>query len=92
MGLSAITELGPVRDASGRMKIAHAVAVYLQDLADATKTGERARTTQRGYKRAVEAFRDNCGVQYREDITADILRRQQDRPCACLLCRLGAVR
>ncbi|MGB7731842.1 MAG: site-specific integrase [Candidatus Acidiferrum sp.] len=77
MGLSAITELGPARDTSGRMKIAHAVAVYLQDLTDATKTGERAGTTQRGYKRAVEAFRDQCGVQFMEDITADVLRRHK---------------
>ena len=77
MGLSAITELGPARDTSGRMKIAHAVAVYLQDLTDATKTGEHAGTTQRGYKRAVEAFRDQCGVQFMEDITADVLRRHK---------------
>ncbi|MGO9840270.1 MAG: tyrosine-type recombinase/integrase [Candidatus Acidiferrales bacterium] len=75
MGLSAITELGPARDASGRMKIAHAVAVYLQDLADATKTGERSKGTERGYKNAVEDFRDHCGVEFLDEITAEVLKR-----------------
>jgi hypothetical protein len=31
--------------------------VYLQDLADGTKTGEQSKGTERGYKNAVEDFR-----------------------------------
>lgn len=74
MGLSSITEFAP-KDKSGRTRISHAVAVYLQDLADATKTGERSKGTERGYKNAVEDFRDHCGVEFLEQVTADVLRR-----------------
>jgi integrase len=74
MGLSTIAEFAP-KDKSGRTRISHAVAVYLQDLADATKTGERSKGTERGYKNAVEDFRDHCGVEFMEQITADVLRR-----------------
>ncbi len=76
MGLSPISEFAPpTKDKSGRMKISHAVAVYLQDLADTVKTGERSKGTQRGYKNAVEDFRDNCGVQFMEEVTGEVLRR-----------------
>jgi len=74
MGLSAITEFAP-KDKSGRTRISHAVAVYIQDLADATKTGERSKGTERGYKNAVEDFRDHCGVEFLEQVTGDVLRR-----------------
>src|SRR5208283_3297795 len=75
-GLLPISEFGPpAKDKSGRMKISHAVAVYLQDLADTVKTGERSKGTQRGYKNAVEDFRDHCGVQFMEEVTGDVLRR-----------------
>jgi len=44
MGLSPIAEFGsPMKDKSGRTRIAHAVAVYLQDLADSIKTGEKSK-------------------------------------------------
>src|SRR5260370_3889103 len=78
MGLAPITELAaPGNDKAGRTRISHAVAVYLQDLADTVKTGERSKGTQRGYKNAVEDFRDNCGVEYLEDVTGDVLRRHK---------------
>ena len=74
MGLSPISELAaPARDKTGRTRIPHAVAVYLQDLADTIKIGERSKGTQRGYKNAVEDFRDNCGVEYLEDVTGEVL-------------------
>ncbi len=75
MGLSPIGELAAPKDKSGRTKIAHAVAVYLQELADTVKTGEKTKETQRSYKNAVEHFRDDCGVEYLEDVTGDVLRR-----------------
>jgi integrase len=76
MGLAPISELAaPTKDKSGRMKISHAVSVYLQDLGDTVKTGERSKGTQRGYKNAVEDFRDNCGVQFMEEVTGEVLRR-----------------
>jgi hypothetical protein len=56
LGLTPVTEFAP-KDKSGRTRISHEVAVYLQDLADATKTGERSKGTERGYKNAVEDFR-----------------------------------
>jgi integrase len=74
LGLSSISEFAP-KDKSGRTRISNAVAVYLQDLSDATKTGERSKGTERGYKNAVEDFRDNCGVEFIEQINADVLRR-----------------
>ena len=45
------------------------------DLGETVKTGERSRGTQRGYKNAVEDFRDNCGVQFMEEVTGEALRR-----------------
>jgi integrase len=76
MGLSPISELtAHGKDKAGRTKIADAVAVYLQDLADTVKTGEKSKGTQRSYRNAVEHFRDNCGVEYLEDVTGDVLRR-----------------
>jgi hypothetical protein len=42
LGLSPIAELSSTSK-SGRMKIAHAVAVYLQNLSDNIKTGERSK-------------------------------------------------
>lgn len=51
------------------------MAVYVQDLADATKTGERSKGTERGYKNAVEDLRDHCGVEFLEQITAEVLRQ-----------------
>lgn len=47
----------------------------MQDLADATKTGERSKGTERGYKNAVEDLRDHCGVEFLEQITAEVLRQ-----------------
>jgi integrase len=67
--------LEPTKGKSGKMKISHAVAVYVQDLSDATKTGERSKGTERGYKQAVEDFRDHCHVSYMEDVTGEVLRR-----------------
>jgi integrase len=76
MGLSPISELtAHGKDEAGRTKIDHAVAVYLQDLADTVKTGEKSKGTQRSYKNAVEHFRDNCGVEFLEQVTGDVLRR-----------------
>jgi integrase len=76
MGLSPISELAaPAKDRSGHTPISHAVALYLQDLADAVKTGEKSKGTEGGYKKAVEDFRDNCGVEFMEEITGDVLRR-----------------
>jgi integrase len=75
-GLSRITELSPTGK-SGRMKISHAVAVYLQNLSDNIKTGERSKGTEQGYKIAVESFRDNCGVVYMDQITGDVLRQHK---------------
>lgn len=74
LGLAPIVEFA-AKDKSGRTRISHAVAVYLQDLADTVKTGERSKGTQRGYKNAVEDFRDNCGVEFLEQVTGDVLRR-----------------
>ena len=67
----------PRGESQGRTKISHAVAVYVQDLADSRKTGEKSKGTERGYKQAVECFRDNCGVTDMEDVTADVLRRHK---------------
>jgi integrase len=76
MGLASIAELAaPARDRSGRTRISHAVAVYLQDLADTVKTGEKSKGTERGYKNAIEDFRDHCGVEFLEEVTGDVLRR-----------------
>jgi integrase len=76
MGLQTIVELGsPIKDKSGRTQISHAVAVYLQDLADSVKTGEKSKGTESGYKKAIEDFRDNCGVELMEEVTGEVLRR-----------------
>lgn len=60
--------------ASGRVRISDAVAKYVQELTARVKTGEAARSTLRGYKNAVEGFRDSCGVTYLDEITGDVLR------------------
>jgi site-specific recombinase XerD len=46
-------------------------------LADQTTTGERSKNTERGYKNAVEDFRDNCEVEFLDEITAEVLKRYQ---------------
>jgi integrase len=74
MGLSTITELAAAKNKTGKTRISHAVAIYVQDLSDSVKTGERSTGTLRGYKNAVEDFRDNCGVEFLEQVTGDVLR------------------
>jgi integrase len=74
MGLSAITELAAPSEPN-RTRISHAVATYLQELTDAVQTGEKSKGTEGNYKKAVEDFRDHCGVEFIEDVTGDVLRK-----------------
>ena len=61
-------------NADKRVRIADAAAKYIHDLTNDVKTGDRARSTLRGYKLAVEDFRDNCGVTFLDEITGEILK------------------
>jgi integrase len=60
-----------------RVRIADAVAEYVKRLDDSVKTGERASNTSVAYKLAVEDFANNCGVEYLDEVTAEVLRQHK---------------
>ncbi|MGB7729446.1 MAG: site-specific integrase [Candidatus Acidiferrum sp.] len=74
MGLASITELDAPSNPS-RIRIASAVTTYLEELANAVRTGEKSSGTEMGYRKAVEDFRDNCGVEFLDQVTGDVLRK-----------------
>jgi integrase len=75
MGLSPIGLLEDVKqNASNRLRIADAVTKYIADLEASVTTGERSKGTWRGYKNAVDDFRDQCGVEFMDEITGEILK------------------
>jgi hypothetical protein len=74
MGLASITELDAPSNPS-RIRIASAVTTYLEELANAVKTGEKSSGTEMGYRKAVEDFRDHCGVEFLDQVTGDVLRQ-----------------
>jgi integrase len=65
------------RHVPDRIRIKDAVAQYVQRLEDSVKTGERTTATKAGYKLAVEDFSENCGVEFLDEITGDVLRRHK---------------
>jgi integrase len=60
-----------------RVRIADAVAEYVQRLEDSVKTGERSNATLAGYKLAVEDFANTCGVEYLDEVTGEVLRQHK---------------
>jgi integrase len=77
-GLLPIHDAGVVSDLKespeGRIRVSDSVAKYLIDLNASVKTGEKSPGTLRGYKNAVEDFRDQCGVEYLEEVTGEVLK------------------
>lgn len=67
----------PKQIGSGRNRIADAVQRYIEDLKASVETGERSEGTLRGYKNAVENFCDQCGVEFMDEITGDVLKRHK---------------
>jgi integrase len=57
----------------GRVRIIDAVEKYLADLDNRVRSGERSRATLIAYRKAVETFRDHCGVDFIDQITANVL-------------------
>jgi len=79
MGLSPIHgPAGLLHDfkehASNRVRIADAIDKYLADLTASVKTGERSNNTYRAYQNAVREFRQQCSVEFMDEITGDILK------------------
>jgi integrase len=74
-------EAGLVADfkanASNRQSIKVAVAKYLADLDGAVITSEKSKATRSAYKNAVEDFRDHCGIEYFDELTADVLKKHK---------------
>jgi integrase len=60
-----------------RVRIADAVADYVRRLDDLVRTGERTSATRGGYRLAVEAFAENCGIEFLDEITGEVLRRHK---------------
>ncbi|HEY0705135.1 MAG TPA: tyrosine-type recombinase/integrase [Candidatus Acidoferrales bacterium] len=75
MGLAPVHDV-PVGNGSlnDRVRISDAVASYVQNLTERVQTGEAARGTLRGYKNAVEDFRDYSGVTFLDEVTGDVLK------------------
>ena len=61
-------------NAEGRVRIADAVKQYMADLDASVKTKEKSKATRRAYKNAIEDFRDQCGVEYLDEISGTILK------------------
>lgn len=75
MGLAPISGVADYAVAKpNRVLIADAVKSYIADLDAAVRQGKKSRNTIRGYRKAVEDFRDQCGVDYLDQVTARTLR------------------
>ncbi len=63
-----------------RVRIADAVAKYIQGLDNAVAIGKRSKATWRGYSNAVLDLQKHCaeiGVNYLDEVTGDVLRRHE---------------
>lgn len=65
------------RPSNDRIRVAEAVLQYIANIEDAVRMGEKSKGTLRGYRNAVVDFRDNCGVEYLDQITGETLRRHK---------------
>lgn len=72
-----LSPFGAVEANHGQIRIKDAIERYIGDLEGAVTTGEKAKRTLQGYKKAVEDFRDHCGVMFLDEITADILKKHK---------------
>ena len=73
MGLASIGEHAP----TNRVRIVDAVRQYLEDLDASVRMGKKSKKTYEGYKKAVEVFRDHCGVEYLDQITGKVLKAHE---------------
>jgi integrase len=60
--------------AQGGVLIADAVTKYIADLEVSVKIGEKSKSRLVGYRKAIEDFRDHCGVEYINEITDRVLK------------------
>jgi integrase len=60
--------------ASDRVRIEDAVARWFLDLDAEVETGGKSRATQRAYKGAVLKFQAQCGIEFVDEITAEVLK------------------
>jgi integrase len=71
---SGLLPIAPAEPTQGRVLIADAVTKYIADLEASVKIGEKSKSRLVGYRKAIEDFRDNCGVEYINEITGRVLK------------------
>src|SRR5579864_1787878 len=59
---------------TNRARIADAVEKFVKELEESVRIGEKSASTLVAYRNAVRRFQENCGVEFFDEITADVLK------------------